>query len=100
MTIADTNPTVDLAASQVTGVVGGPINLNGVENLALNGTDGVADAFNVHGYGSPTGVQNLTINGGDIEQQRRRHGRYRTANRHDGDVELRSAEPLGGHVVA
>src|SRR5262249_34854711 len=46
-------------------VVGGPIVLSGVETLTVNGSDGAADSFTVLGYGAPTDVKTLNLNGGD-----------------------------------
>src|SRR5690606_31837959 len=63
--IPDGTVNINFATNQVTNVVGGPVNLTGVENLTVNGSDGVADAYVVNNYGAPTDVVNLVLNGGD-----------------------------------
>ena len=56
---------MNFTTNQVTGVVGGPISLSGVEDLTINGLDGTPNAFAVTGYGSATDVKTLNLNGGD-----------------------------------
>src|SRR5262249_14771577 len=63
--VNDPNPTVNFNTTQVSGVVGGPITLSGIETLSVNGSDGVADAFTVLGYGAVTDVKTLNLSGGD-----------------------------------
>ena len=64
-TVAKASPTVNFTTNQVTGVVGGPIAISGIEDLTVNGLDGTLNAFTVTGYGSATDVKTLTLNGGD-----------------------------------
>jgi len=53
---------VALAADQVTGVIGGPINFNGIENLTVSGGGAVAgDDMDVTGFGSVSGLERLQI---------------------------------------
>jgi hypothetical protein len=64
--VNDPNPTINFNTNQVSGVLGGPIALSGIETLTVNGSDATPDAFVVLGYGVPTDVHTLNLNGGDI----------------------------------
>src|SRR5439155_1644061 len=55
----------NLATNQLTQVAGGPITLNGIETVTINGTDGAVDAFQVQSFGAPTDVRTVNLNGGD-----------------------------------
>ena len=65
--VNDKSVTVDFDVNEVQGVAApGPIVLDGLEILEVNGTDGgAADAVTVVGYGSATGVQTLILDGQD-----------------------------------
>jgi hypothetical protein len=67
LTVNDPNPILNFANNQLTNIVGGPITLNGIEILNINGTNGVADAFAINSYGSTTDVKTLNLNGGDTD---------------------------------
>lgn len=57
--------TVDFSLQTVAQAGSGAVTFNGVETLNVNGADAVADSFTVLNYGLLTDVQNLTLNGGD-----------------------------------
>ena len=63
--VSGATPTINFAANQVTGIVGGAITLQGIESLTVNGTDGVLNAVTISGYGSTTDVKTLNLNTGD-----------------------------------
>src|SRR5262249_15530395 len=67
LTVNDPNPILNFANNQLTNIVGGPINLNGIETPNINGTNGAADAFTINSYGSTTDVKTLNLNGGDTD---------------------------------
>ena len=58
---------VALSTSSVTGVVGGPISVNGIENLVANGGGAVAgDDIDVTGLGAVSGLERLEINANSL----------------------------------
>ena len=58
---------LDLSARTLTGVAGGVILLDRVENLTIRGSDGTADAVIVTGFGRATTLTDVTIDGGDTD---------------------------------
>ncbi len=65
---ADTEPVrLDVGTGLLGGFFVGEILLDGVENLTVNGSDGAVDRFEVRGYGQPTGLRRVTLDGGDAD---------------------------------
>ncbi len=58
--------TVDFVHGRIDGIAGGGVQLDRVEELNIIGRDGVADAFNVIGYGSVTELERVRFSGGDV----------------------------------
>ena len=56
---------VDFATQTVQEGGFGLVTISGIENLNVNGLEGVADAFTVSNYGATTGVVQLTLNAAD-----------------------------------
>ena len=66
-TAGDDTIVVALATSSVTGVVGGPISVNGIENLTANGGGAAAgDDLDVTGFGAVSGLERLEINANSL----------------------------------
>ncbi|MAE61950.1 MAG: hypothetical protein CMJ49_11415, partial [Planctomycetaceae bacterium] len=58
---------IDFALGTVAGIVGGPITLDGIEDLTVNGVDGgTANDYDVTNYGATTDVLRVVLNGADI----------------------------------
>ncbi|MAE67652.1 MAG: hypothetical protein CMJ18_25645 [Phycisphaeraceae bacterium] len=64
----DDSVTVDLTTDQITGVVGGPIALTGIEEVEINGQEDSDETVTVNGVGDATSdVTEFFLDGGDTD---------------------------------
>jgi hypothetical protein len=69
--VAHTAPGVgaelDFQTDTLSGIVGGPVTIRGVEDLTISGQDGSADDVTVRNYGAVTDVRRVVVDGGDAD---------------------------------